>query len=219
MSIGRRRSAANCGPRTDRETHDRRRCDCADRAPAAGLPFGDRRRLSPNDADSNQARPHDYRPRRSDAAPVAMINEEAARRFWPGRDPVGARIALGATGQRPGWRSSAWSPTCATPTSISPVAAGLRSLSAVSERRFRGGLKSASADPLQLVPADPHAGRGHRSQSAHSQRRIDVVGAVRRSWPARTSWHDPHHDRPHRSVSVGGGYLRSGVVLGGVAPP
>ncbi len=23
----------------------------------------------------------------TDAAPVAMVNEEAARRFWPGRDP------------------------------------------------------------------------------------------------------------------------------------
>jgi putative ABC transport system permease protein len=32
----------------------------------------------------------------NDAAPVAVINEEAARRFWPGRDPLGARLALDA---------------------------------------------------------------------------------------------------------------------------
>ena len=36
----------------------------------------------------------------TDAAPVVMVNEEAARRFWPGRDPVGSRLALDAvTGQ------------------------------------------------------------------------------------------------------------------------
>ena len=38
-----------------------------------------------------------------DAAPVAVINEEAARRFWPGRDPLGARLALDATSGQEGW--------------------------------------------------------------------------------------------------------------------
>jgi len=39
----------------------------------------------------------------SDAAPVALVNDEAARRFWPGRDPVGARLALDATAGREVW--------------------------------------------------------------------------------------------------------------------
>jgi putative ABC transport system permease protein len=39
----------------------------------------------------------------SDAAPVALVNDEAARRFWPGRDPVGARVALDATSGQEIW--------------------------------------------------------------------------------------------------------------------
>jgi predicted permease len=29
-----------------------------------------------------------------DAAPVALVNEEAARRFWPGADPIGKRVTF-----------------------------------------------------------------------------------------------------------------------------
>jgi putative ABC transport system permease protein len=39
----------------------------------------------------------------SDAAPVALVNEEAARRFWPGRDPIGARLALDASPGQEVW--------------------------------------------------------------------------------------------------------------------
>lgn len=39
----------------------------------------------------------------SDASPVALVSEEAARRFWPGRDPVGARLALDAPSGREVW--------------------------------------------------------------------------------------------------------------------
>jgi hypothetical protein len=35
----------------------------------------------------------------TDAVPVVMINEEAARRFWPGRDPVGSRLADAVNGR------------------------------------------------------------------------------------------------------------------------
>ena len=38
-----------------------------------------------------------------DAASVAVVNEEAARRFWPGRDPLGARLALDATSGQERW--------------------------------------------------------------------------------------------------------------------
>jgi putative ABC transport system permease protein len=37
------------------------------------------------------------------AAPVALINQSLARRFWPGQDPVGRRIKLGANQDRKPW--------------------------------------------------------------------------------------------------------------------
>ncbi|HET9450015.1 MAG TPA: ABC transporter permease, partial [Aggregicoccus sp.] len=39
---------------------------------------------------------------RPDAEPVALLSESAARRHWPGRDPLGARIRLGGEGNP--WR-------------------------------------------------------------------------------------------------------------------
>jgi putative ABC transport system permease protein len=39
----------------------------------------------------------------SNASAVALVNEEAARRFWPGRDPIGARVALDAPPGREAW--------------------------------------------------------------------------------------------------------------------
>jgi putative ABC transport system permease protein len=34
----------------------------------------------------------------ADSAPVAIINEQAARRYWPGQDPIGKLIAINYTG-------------------------------------------------------------------------------------------------------------------------
>ena len=86
------------------------------------------------------------------AAPVAMINEEAARRYWSGRDPIGARIALDG--------SNAW-------MEIVGVVGNVRnsdidqitspqvyvSIWRQPSSDFAVVVKSASADPLQLVPA------------------------------------------------------------------
>lgn len=91
----------------------------------------------------------------TDGAPVALINDEAARRFWPGRDPVGARFALdAATGQE------AW-------LEVIGVVGNLRNsdvdqgplpqvfVSTVRQRShdFAVVVKAAGGDPLQLVPA------------------------------------------------------------------
>lgn len=35
--------------------------------------------------------------------PVVIVNESLARRFWPGRDPVGARFVTGPWGPNPNW--------------------------------------------------------------------------------------------------------------------
>jgi putative ABC transport system permease protein len=98
-----------------------------------------------------------------DAAPVAMINEEAARRLWPGRDPIGARIALDSGLPR---RSSAEAGQD-TWLEIVGVVANVRNSDIdsaqlpqvyVSLWRYPSAglavvVKSASTDPLQLVPA------------------------------------------------------------------
>jgi putative ABC transport system permease protein len=39
----------------------------------------------------------------TDKAPVVVINEAAARRFWPGQDPVGAQVRAGACGEGEQW--------------------------------------------------------------------------------------------------------------------
>ena len=89
------------------------------------------------------------------AFPVALVNEEAARRFWAGRDPLGSRIALNAMPGQETWLevigvvgniqnsdidqgpqpevyvSASWQPSAETAVVV----------------------KSVSRDPLQLVPA------------------------------------------------------------------
>jgi predicted permease len=91
----------------------------------------------------------------NDAAPVVMINEEAARRFWPGRDPLGSRLALDSVTGQETWLE------------VIGVVGNLRNADVdqgplpqvfVSTTRYRSAdlavaVKSAGADPLQLVPA------------------------------------------------------------------
>jgi hypothetical protein len=99
----------------------------------------------------------------TDGAPVAMINEEMARRFWSGRDPIGSRLALDAGLPR---RSAAEAGP-ETWLDIVGVVGNLRNSDVdqgplpqvfVSTTRARTPdfavvVKSRGADPLQLVPA------------------------------------------------------------------
>jgi predicted permease len=98
-----------------------------------------------------------------DAAPVAMINEETARRFWPGRDPIGSRLALDSGVSR---RSSAeagqetWLEVVGVVGNLrnSDVDQGPMPQVFVAASRQRNNeigvvVKSVGADPIQLVPA------------------------------------------------------------------
>lgn len=90
-----------------------------------------------------------------DATAVALINEEAARRFWPGRDPIGSRLALDAVGGRETWLQ------------VVGIVGNLRNsdvdrgplpqvfVAATRQRspNIAAVVKSVGADPLLLVPA------------------------------------------------------------------
>jgi ABC-type antimicrobial peptide transport system permease subunit len=101
----------------------------------------------------------------TDAAPVAMINEETARRFWPARDPIGSRLSLDSTGLPRRSAADAGGPE--TWLEIVGVVGNLRNsdvdqgplaqvfVSTTLQRPadFAVVVKSLGADPLQLVPA------------------------------------------------------------------
>src|SRR4029079_1282718 len=38
---------------------------------------------------------------RAQTTPLVMVNEAAARKFWPGQNPIGARVRLGPDPSRP----------------------------------------------------------------------------------------------------------------------
>jgi ABC-type antimicrobial peptide transport system permease subunit len=90
-----------------------------------------------------------------DATPVVLINEEAARRFWPGRDPLGSRLALDSIiGQE------TWLEVVGIVGNLrnSDVDQGPMPQVFVSTTRQRSVdiavvVKSVGRDPLQLVPA------------------------------------------------------------------
>jgi putative ABC transport system permease protein len=91
----------------------------------------------------------------SDGTPVALINEEAATRFWPGRNPIGSRVALdAAVGQE------IWLEVVGIVGNLrnSDVDQGPQPQIFVSASWRPSGdmavvVKSIGADPLQLVPA------------------------------------------------------------------
>ena len=91
----------------------------------------------------------------SDAAPVALVNEEAARRFWPGRDPIGSRLALDAVVGREAWLEVVGVVGNLRNSDVDqgPLPQVFISASRQHSPDFAVVVKSSGADPLQLVPA------------------------------------------------------------------
>jgi predicted permease len=91
----------------------------------------------------------------SDASPVALVNEEAARRFWPGRDPLGSRLALdSASGD------GAWLQVVGIVGNLrnsdadqGPLPAVYVPASGRPSAEMAVVVKSVAADPLQLAAA------------------------------------------------------------------
>jgi predicted permease len=86
-------------------------------------------------------------------APVALINDEAARRFWPGRNPIGSRLALD------GAASAAWLEVVGVVGNLrnsdadqGPLPQVFVTASRQRSPEFAVVVKSLAADPLQLAP-------------------------------------------------------------------
>jgi putative ABC transport system permease protein len=91
----------------------------------------------------------------SDAAPVALVNEEAARRFWLGADPLGARLALDAASGQEAWLNIVGIVGNLRNSDIDqgPVPQVFVPITQRPERDLAVVLKSVTPGTLQLVPA------------------------------------------------------------------
>jgi putative ABC transport system permease protein len=91
----------------------------------------------------------------SDAAPVALVNEEAARKFWPGGDPLGSRLALDATAGQETWLNVVGVVGDLRNSDIDqgPVAQVFVPMARRPERDLVVVIKSITPGTLQLVPA------------------------------------------------------------------
>ncbi len=179
------RSSADRRRRADGPAHDRGRLSShRSRARPARRAVGDRRgSVRRRCAFRFGVAGSMTRAEMSDACAVVLINEEAARRFWPGRDPVGSRLALDSvTGQE------AWLEVVGVVGNLrnSDVDQGPLPQVFVSTARQRSHdiavvVKSAGARSASARTGHSCTGRGDRSESADPRRRVDVAGAVRRS--------------------------------------
>ena len=116
---------------------------------------GHQRRLPEDDAHADRAAAVGFvRADFANAPPVALVSREAARRYWPGEDPIGRRIAFdgdqnrvarsgGSGRRRAGTRMPVSGPTpqVYVPSSWRP------------ERSTAFVVRSAGADPTALAPS------------------------------------------------------------------
>lgn len=91
----------------------------------------------------------------TDGAPVVLINEEAARRFWPGRDPIGSRLALESVAGRETWLDVVGIVGNLRNSDVDqgPLAQVFVAASRQRTNDIAVVVKSLGRDPLQLVPA------------------------------------------------------------------
>jgi putative ABC transport system permease protein len=90
-----------------------------------------------------------------DAAPVAMINDEAARRFWPGRDPIGSRLALDSVAGKEIWLQVVGVVGNLRNSNVDqgPLPQVFVASSRQPSNQIAVVVKTVGADPLQLVPS------------------------------------------------------------------
>ena len=99
----------------------------------------------------------------TEGAPVVLINEEMAQRFWPGRDPIGSRLALDSGLLRRSGADAAqvmWLEVVGIVGNLrnsdvdqGPLPQVFVSLVRQRSPEFAVVVKSAAGDPLQLVAA------------------------------------------------------------------
>jgi putative ABC transport system permease protein len=106
----------------------------------------------------------------NDGAPVAVVSEEAARRFWPGRNPLGARLALDAKAGAEGWLEIVGVVGNARSADVDqgPLPQVFVPASTRPGGQMAVVIKSAGPDALQLVPAvRAEVARIDRNQPIH----------------------------------------------------